>query len=53
MSEAKTNVEGCIFCQIGQNEDEETELLYDDIDFAVFRWDFIRTCPRFIFINDF
>ena len=37
MSEAKTNVEGCIFCQIGQNECQDTELLYDDIEFAVFR----------------
>ena len=41
MSEAETNKEGCVFCQIGQNEVPETELLYDDIDYAVFRSDFV------------
>ena len=37
MSEAKTNVEGCVFCEIGQGKVPETELLYDDVDYAVFR----------------
>ena len=37
MSEAETNIEGCVFCKIGQNEFPETELLYDDVDYAVFR----------------
>ena len=40
MSEAEKNIDGCIFCQIGQNEVPETELLYDDIDYAVFRFVF-------------
>ena len=38
MSEAETNIEGCVFCKIGQNEFPETELLYDDVDYAVFRF---------------
>lgn len=42
MSEAKVNIEDCIFCQIGQNKAPETELLYDDIDYAVFR--FVVNC---------
>ena len=37
MSEAETNVEGCTFCKIGQNQMPETDLLYDDIDYCVFR----------------
>ena len=37
MSEMETTVKGCIFCKIGQNKRPETELLYDDIDYAVFR----------------
>ena len=37
MSEAETNVEGCTFCKIGQNKRPETELLYDDTDYVVFR----------------
>jgi len=37
MSEPKTNVEGCVFCEIGQGKVPETELLYDDVDYAVFR----------------
>ena len=38
MSEAESNIEGCVFCKIGQNEIPETELLYDDVDYAVFRF---------------
>ena len=37
MSEAKTFVDGCVFCEIGQGKVPETELLYDDVDYAVFR----------------
>ena len=37
MSEAEKNVDGCVFCEIGQNKVPETELLYDDVDYAVFR----------------
>ena len=38
MSEAETNIEGCVFCKIGQNEIPDTELLYHDVDYAVFRF---------------
>ena len=53
MSEAETNIEGCVFCKIGQNEIPDTELLYHDVDYAVFRFvnlilDIYRSCfiPR-------
>ena len=38
MSEAETNIEGCVFCKIGQNEIPDKELLYHDVDYAVFRF---------------
>ena len=38
MSEAETNIENCIFCQIVHGQVPETELLYDDTDYAVFRF---------------
>ena len=49
MSEAETNIEGCVFCKIGQNEIPDTELLYHDVDYAVFRFvnlilDIYRSC---------
>ena len=49
MSEAETNIEGCVFCKIGQNEIPDKELLYHDVDYAVFRFvnlslDIYRSC---------
>ena len=38
MSEAESNIEGCVFCKIGRNDIPGTELLYDDVDYAVFRF---------------
>ena len=38
MSEAESNIEGCVFCKIGQNGIPDMELLYDDVDYAVFRF---------------
>ena len=52
MSEAETNKEGCVFCQIGRNEVPETELLYDDIDYAVFRFDLELIYLRMYEIGD-
>ena len=53
MSEAETNIEGCVFCKIGQNEIPDTELLYHDVDYAVFRFanlilDIYRSCYSWV-----
>ena len=56
MSEAETNIEGCVFCKIGQNEIPDTELLYHDVDYAVFRFvnlilDIYRSCFKMAIVG--